>query len=155
MSGPGSNSELDRIFRRLTGAAVFVLDPTWEGDLNRSADDAGFRIFRINAEGVNSKQELLSAFADEFRFPDYFGKNWDALSECIRDLSWLPRGNFVLALRNAGRLLGLGANDFAVLVGILGDATFSWKADGVTFSVVLLGGTEVVRGLETALRDRG
>jgi RNAse (barnase) inhibitor barstar len=45
---------------------------------------------------IASKQSLLSTLAQQLVFPDYFGWNWDALEECIRDLSWLPAGEVVL-----------------------------------------------------------
>ena len=43
--------------------------------------------------GISDKKILLTALADEMQFPDYFGMNWDALNECICDLSWLPAGH--------------------------------------------------------------
>ena len=46
--------------------------------------------------GITTKEELLRELAKELRFPDYFGENWDALWECIRDLSWLPSGPVIL-----------------------------------------------------------
>lgn len=153
MTTCGNATDLDLIFGRLTGAAVFVLDPEREGNLGRSARRMGFRVFSVDGEAVNSKRELLPALARVFSFPDYFGHNWDALSECIRDLSWLPRANFVLCFRNANHLLRLGRRDFATLIGILGDTTFSWKAEGVVFSVVLLGGTDVASAVQEALRQ--
>lgn len=39
--------------------------------------------------GVRGKPALLAALAKALRFPDCFGHNWDALDECLRDLSWL------------------------------------------------------------------
>jgi hypothetical protein len=46
--------------------------------------------------GITSKAALLRELAKQLRFPDYFGANWDALWECIRDLSWLPSGPVIL-----------------------------------------------------------
>ena len=40
--------------------------------------------------GIESKDALLSLYAEKLRFPDWFGHNWDALEDCLRDLSWLP-----------------------------------------------------------------
>ncbi len=39
---------------------------------------------------VRSKEKLLAVLSQGLRFPRYFGGNWDALEECLRDLSWLP-----------------------------------------------------------------
>lgn len=49
------------------------------------------------AEGITGKFELLNALAAVLCFPDYFGGNWDALEECICDLSWLPPGDVILS----------------------------------------------------------
>jgi RNAse (barnase) inhibitor barstar len=38
----------------------------------------------------------MSALSSTLKLPDYFGGNWDALEECIRDLTWLPEGPVVL-----------------------------------------------------------
>lgn len=46
--------------------------------------------------GIMSPSALLDELYERLRFPDYFGGNWDALWECIRDLSWLPPGPVVL-----------------------------------------------------------
>jgi len=41
-------------------------------------------------ETVQTKQQLLEALAEGLNFPSYFGRNWDALDECLCDLSWIP-----------------------------------------------------------------
>jgi RNAse (barnase) inhibitor barstar len=46
--------------------------------------------------GIQTKKVLLRELAQALRFPDHVGSNWDALEECIRDLSWLPPGTIVL-----------------------------------------------------------
>jgi hypothetical protein len=45
---------------------------------------------------IATKQELFTTLATQLSFPDYFGENWDAFHECVRDLSWLPAGPVVL-----------------------------------------------------------
>jgi hypothetical protein len=40
-------------------------------------------------QGITDKEKLLKCIAAGLNFPDYFGCNWDALDECLADLSWL------------------------------------------------------------------
>ena len=37
---------------------------------------------------VLHRLELFRCFATQLQLPGYFGWNWDALDECLRDLSW-------------------------------------------------------------------
>jgi RNAse (barnase) inhibitor barstar len=46
--------------------------------------------------GIGATENLFEELAQCLRLPDYFGANWNALEECIRDLSWLPAGPVVL-----------------------------------------------------------
>jgi hypothetical protein len=62
-------------------------------DTLAAADDAtsgqpAAHVVRI-AAGVRRKRELLTQYDRSLRLPDYFGWNWDALEEVLRDLAWL------------------------------------------------------------------
>jgi len=50
--------------------------------------DAEALVVHIPA-AARGKQKVLGVLAKGLRFPSYFGWNWDALDECLRDLSWL------------------------------------------------------------------
>ena len=45
---------------------------------------------------LENKAALLVFLAQAIPLPDYFGKNWDALEECLADLSWLPGSKLTL-----------------------------------------------------------
>lgn len=63
-------------------------------DSSSPPESAGY-VFRI-PRGVDSKDELLRLISRTLRFPGYFGFNWDALDECLGDLSWLEQDNVVI-----------------------------------------------------------
>jgi RNAse (barnase) inhibitor barstar len=52
-------------------------------------------VLRVPAE-VRSKSDLLAVLASAGHFPDYFGSNWDALQDCLRDLSWIGNRKVVI-----------------------------------------------------------
>jgi RNAse (barnase) inhibitor barstar len=48
---------------------------------------------------------LFDEFAAALQFPAYFGENWDALDECLTDLSWLPAQRYLIAITTAPEVL--------------------------------------------------
>lgn len=47
-------------------------------------------------KSVDSKEALLRQFSDSLHFPDYFGYNFDALYDLLRDLSWLQQKEIIV-----------------------------------------------------------
>jgi hypothetical protein len=41
------------------------------------------------SKSIRRKWGLFGALRHHFRFPAHFGWNWDALNDCLHDLSWL------------------------------------------------------------------
>ncbi|GAA4581267.1 hypothetical protein GCM10023176_61950 [Micromonospora coerulea] len=67
-------------------------------------------------------------FSDALLFPGYFGWNWDALSDCLRDLNWLPADGYLIVVENAPRLLWSSTEDQHTLFRILSLAVHHWAS---------------------------
>ncbi|KPF51192.1 barnase inhibitor [beta proteobacterium AAP121] len=55
-------------------------------DLMKAAETAGQHFLYANLSAAQSKQEVLEGIAEAFTFPAHFGKNLDALYDCMTDL---------------------------------------------------------------------
>jgi RNAse (barnase) inhibitor barstar len=55
-------------------------------DLMKAAETAGQHFLYANLATAQSKQEVLEGLAQAFTFPAHFGKNLDALFDCMTDL---------------------------------------------------------------------
>ena len=85
----------------------------------------------INLHG--GKAGMLAAFARALAFPKGFGGNWDALEDCLRDLSWRANGGEVLLLEGAHP----GA-DLEVLTEVLQSSVEFWRGRDRPFWAVFL-----------------
>ena len=43
-------------------------------------------VVHLDGTKITSKESFLKEIAEALEFPDYFGHNWDALEDCLRDL---------------------------------------------------------------------
>lgn len=60
----------------------------------------------LDGEKLKNKEQLLRALKEGLCFPDCFGFNWDALQDCITDLSWLQGIVKVdVVIKNSSKLL--------------------------------------------------
>ncbi|MFM7507050.1 MAG: barstar family protein [Rubrivivax sp.] len=55
-------------------------------DLMTAAQVAGHHFLYANLSGAQTKQDVLDGIAAAFTFPAHFGKNLDALHDCMTDL---------------------------------------------------------------------
>jgi RNAse (barnase) inhibitor barstar len=69
-------------------------------DLMQAAANVGQHFLYANLSRADSKQDVLDTIAESFQFPLHFGKNLDALYDCMTDLVHKagPQPGFVLVL---------------------------------------------------------
>jgi RNAse (barnase) inhibitor barstar len=79
------------------------------------------------------KVQLLKNLAVALGFPDWFGHNWDALEDCLTDLSWREAPAHVLLIEAAKP-----GDDLGVLIDILRSSAESWAARGKPFFAIFL-----------------
>ncbi|WP_434695873.1 barstar family protein [Pseudomonas sp. Z1-14] len=68
----------------------------------------------------------MKAFYYLLWLPGYFGFNWDALYDCLRDLSWIPCRQLVLVHESLPRLL---RKDLRLYLEVLRDSVLDWAGD--------------------------
>lgn len=108
--------------------------------LRRAARRAAASWIAVDLGAVRGKRALLDALARVFMFPDSFGGNWDALADCLQDLSWLPERGWVVVLGGVEGFAAEAPADHALLLDILGAAASYWRQQGRIFIVLVDGG---------------
>jgi hypothetical protein len=59
----------------------------------------------LDARRMTDFDGLMAECQGAFRFPEYFGRNWPAFDECVRDLSWLPGRAYHVVIEHGNELL--------------------------------------------------
>lgn len=107
-------------------------------------------VFYVRVDpSIGIADELIRALYYLLWFPGYFGFNWDALYDCLRDLSWTPCHKIVLVHESLPKL---SRGDLQVYLEILRDSVFDWIGDeGHELEVVFLAADEAM--VEELLKD--
>src|SRR5574337_139344 len=71
-------------------------------DLQNAARQLGQHFLYANLADAQSKQDVLDLIAKQFMFPAHFGKNFDALYDCMTDPLYKsgPQPGFVIVLEH-------------------------------------------------------
>lgn len=119
----------------------------WHGafevaDVRHTVDRAGFGFGHVDGWTGGTKAEFLTAVGEALGFPDYYGKNFDALADCLHDIGADQQG-VVLLWDGWSTLAHSDEKAFSIAMSVLGSRV---NADrGVPFSVLLRGeGPDVV-----------
>jgi hypothetical protein len=90
---------------------------------------------RIALHDVTDKAALLRRIGLRLGFPSWFGENWDALEDCLTDLSWREGDGHVLVLE---QFHFLPLDELGVLIDVLSSAAQFWAGRGKPFFAVFV-----------------
>ena len=96
---------------------VFVSDPT----VLATPEEFLLRI----AKGIETKHDLLLHYERAGNFPSYFGRNWDALQDCLGDFFWQKQKRIVIAHDDLP--LANQEDELRIYLEILATAVKDWK----------------------------
>ncbi|MFD7922681.1 barstar family protein [Streptomyces sp. NPDC059740] len=102
------------------------------------ARDAGWRATLLDLRRVADKPAFMDACARALHLPSWFGRNWDALADCLRDLSWCPtEAGRLLAVRGWQDYAKAEPGEWALWEGVLVEAVAYWRDTPTGLAVVL------------------
>ncbi len=108
-------------------------------EILEATQGSGLRIARIALEGAADKAALMERVASALEFPQWFGRNWDALEDCLGDLSWFEAEGHVLLIEGAH---GLPRDEHGVFADVLAAAAAYWAERRRPFFAVFVGGAD-------------
>jgi hypothetical protein len=102
---------------------------------------SGWDVRVVDVSEARDKSGLLEAFGRALAFPSWVGRNWDALDDALRDLSWWSageRGRAIIVAR-AGRLDDGLDKEWRTLCDVLTTAADRWRDTSTPLGVLVRG----------------
>jgi hypothetical protein len=102
---------------------------------------AGWSVRVVDIPVGADKASLLEAFVVGLVSPAWAGRNWDALSDTLRDLSWWAPGarGRALIVAGAGHLGQDRDAEWATLCDILVEAAERWRSTSTPLGILVRG----------------
>lgn len=104
----------------------------------------------IAGGAISTKEAFLRAWSEAFRFPAYFGMNWDAFADCAGDLSGLPPGEQLILYDRFDTLALAAPRDWAIALRLLPRLGTEWQSDPRRIIVMLRGSVSLAPNLPLA-----
>lgn len=131
-------------------SADWLNDPARAGVFHLAADpralasaaaSAGLMVIYADIGHAHDKEEFLVQLSKTMRFPEWFGGNWDALADCLKDLSWLQAKGWVVILERSKHFCGGHGHEFKEAMQVMAEAAEYWRGEGKPFWT-LIGGPD-------------
>jgi RNAse (barnase) inhibitor barstar len=116
--------------------------------LSSQAKEHGWKLFQIEGKAIKNKADFLQACAREINFPSYFGYNWDAFEECIRDLDRASINRFILLYEYPEEFAQHDASEWLTAFDILQEAVDYWRATDTPMYVLFKTNSSLLNELE-------
>ena len=119
------------------GRSGVYVAPRLMGPLRAAAKSVGIAWLDLDLAGVASRDAFLRRCAEVFSLPGHFGRNWDALHECLLDLAVAGTPGAVVHWRRGAELARRAPDAARTALEILGDAARYWGESGRIFIVMV------------------
>lgn len=118
-------------------AGFMLVDPAAKlGEIADELDEAGWFVARCNCELATDKATLINAIAQGLNFPDWTGRNWDALFDAATSLDWITEKSVAVVLRDLAPFRAAQPAIWQTAREVLVEAAEWWHAHDKTLVVL-------------------
>lgn len=114
-----------------------LADPARSGVFRASDDRAileATRGAKLDVVAIEARDKLFDSLSRALDFPQWFGRNWDALEDVLDDLSWRKGGDgYVLVFRSYP-----DGEELGILLDVLRSSAEYWAGRGKPFFAVFI-----------------
>ena len=121
------------LLSRAEKAGIYHMPFAADLALEEAAENLDYPLHRVNLAQVTDKEAFLEAVGKALNFPDWYGHNWDALADCLTDLSWMAADGYVIILEHSDGFAEAAPTDFAMALSVFQDAADTWREEGTPF----------------------
>jgi hypothetical protein len=94
----------------------------------------------LDLDGVTDKAGFMNRCAQSLRFPEWFGRNWDALLDCLTDPDWMRGHNGRLVRVSCWQGYAAAAPEqWRTALAVFADATERWHNTATPLRIELTG----------------
>ena len=106
-------------------------------DLQAEASQLSQHFLYAYCAEATTKQQVLTLIAEAFQFPKLFGKNFDALGDCLTDLAYKagPQPGFLIVLEQLPNTPKFDKEARETLLDVFRDAADFWADKKIAFRV--------------------
>ncbi|HEY2110655.1 MAG TPA: barstar family protein [Dongiaceae bacterium] len=119
-------------------APVRFVPASSEPALREELAQQGLALAAFDGAAISDGPALLKALGQALTFPPYYGANWDAAEECLRDLGERYPSGCSLLVDHAGRLWQRLPRKMGQLVSLWLTASTDLAADGIPLQLIFL-----------------
>lgn len=136
----GAGPDLGRDVRDPTGPAVIFapdVDSRELTGLQLALRRERFYVVTLSGMHYRDPEHVFAALDAAFGFPGYFGRNWDAVLDCLTDLSWLGEATgYCSFLRGSSKFRTATPDVYDKLVGVFELASDRWRSERIPFKFI-------------------
>lgn len=125
-------------FSNIPPQAVLPLGAYDQNELRRAASRADQTLLHSDCHGTSDRKGVLTRLGEDLKLPDYYGRNLDALYDCLTDLQPnkdADRPGFVVILENLPETTGFDSGDRSRLLDVFRDAADFFYEENTAFRV--------------------
>ena len=125
-----TQNNLQTLLEDAQQAGIFHLPESGRPAVRLAAAAAGFACFEVDLGHADQIGSALAQLGYELEFPDWYGRNFDALKDCLTDFSWHEAPGYVLIVSGAETLQAEDPAAFQSLNEVFVAAIQEWREQG-------------------------